>query len=60
MSETEAPKYHIKDLIENHDLFEQAVAEYSQKIIDSYQKPREVVNINADELADYAYGQIEV
>ena len=59
MSEMEAPKYHLKDLVENHELFEKAVAEYAHKIIDSYQKPREVVNINAQELAEYAYSQLQ-
>jgi hypothetical protein len=60
MSEAEAPKYHLKDLVEDHELFEKAVEEYAQQIIDSYNKPREVVNINADELAEYAYSQLQV
>jgi hypothetical protein len=52
-------KYELKELIEDHDLFEKAVGEYAAETLGSF-KPADAINQNADQLAIAAFDHLKV
>ena len=52
-------KYELKELIEDHDLFEKAVGEYAAETLGSF-KRADAINQNADQLAIAAFDHLKV